>query len=206
MCQFKSAIVLKEPRNKGGFQLLMSPWTERHSDLIQMYNLKDDGRLKFARIEFCPPSLKTAHLVETYKLRIDEERCPDWFDEEMKSAVGEKMTAYIKSIIVSGDVNLLIGGQFIIAPNVKVQSTKACIINAMIDSNVGEMWESSNVGEMWGSSNVGVMRESSNVGVMRESSNVGVMRGSSNVGEMWESSNVGVMWGSSKVNKDFRKK
>lgn len=40
MCQFKSAIVVKEPRNKGGFQLLMSPWTESHSELMDGHKLK----------------------------------------------------------------------------------------------------------------------------------------------------------------------
>jgi hypothetical protein len=139
MCQVKSAIVVKEPRNKGGFQLLMSPWTESHSELITIHKLKDDARLKFARVEFSPPSMEQAYLPETYSLRIDEERTPEWFDPEMKEAVTAKMLAYIKTIIISGDVQLLIGGQFIIAPCAKVECAHSVVINAMCGGTLTAM-------------------------------------------------------------------
>jgi len=140
MCNFKSAIVVKEPRNKGGFQLLMSPWTESHSELITIHKLKDDARLKFARVEFSPPSLDQAYLPDTYKLKIDEERTPSWFTAEMKEAVTAKMLAYIKSIIVTGDVQLLIGGQFVIAPTAKVECAHSMVINAMCGGTLTAMW------------------------------------------------------------------
>ena len=76
MCQFKSAIVVRDESKKGGFQLLMSPWTEHHSELITIFKLKDDARLKFARVEFAPKCLSEAYLPETYSLKIDEERHP----------------------------------------------------------------------------------------------------------------------------------
>ncbi len=211
MCQFKSAIVLRDESAKGGFKLLLSPWTESHSELCTIFKLNDTAtaRLYFARVEFSPPSMETAHQVETYKLRIDEERTPEWFSDEIRELVTLKLAAYIKSIIVTGNVALLIGGQFILAGSAKIECAKACVITAMLESsnvglmlessNVGEMWESSNVGEMWESSKVGEMWESSNVGEMWGSSNVGLMRGSSNVGEMWGSSKVGEMWGASNV-------
>ena len=49
----------------------------------------------------------------------------------MKEAVTNKMRSYIKSIIVSGDVQLLIGGQFIIAPTAKVECAHSMVINVM---------------------------------------------------------------------------
>jgi hypothetical protein len=66
MCHFKSAIVIHDERAKGGFRLLMSPWTESHSELIIIHNLRDDARLRFARVEFSPPSMDTAHVVNGY--------------------------------------------------------------------------------------------------------------------------------------------
>ena len=191
MCEFKSGIVLRDESLKGGFKLLMSPWTESHSDLIQMYNLRDDSRLRFARVEFKPPTMDDADKPDTYKLRIDEDRCPEWFDDEMKESVSDRMRTYIKSIIIKNDVCLLIGGQFILSGKAKIETAKNCIITAMLDS--------SNVGEMRDSSNVGVMRDSSKVGEMRDSSNVGEMWDSSKVGVMLDSSNVGVMRDSSKA-------
>ena len=139
MCQFKSGIVVKDESAKGGFRLLMSPWTESHSELITIHKLKDGARLTFARVEFSPDDMKNAYLPEKYKLTIDEARTPDWFDTDMKEKVADKMRDYIKSIIVSGDVELLIGGQFIIAPGAKVESAKAMVINAICGGTVSEI-------------------------------------------------------------------
>ena len=139
MCNFKSGIVIQDLKEKGGFRLLMSPWTESHSELCDIYKVKDSARLTFARVEFSPPSMDVAHLVDGYKLRIDEERTPEWFTDEMKEKVSEKMRAYVKSMIVTGDVCLLIGGQFIIAPGAKVECAKAMIINAICGGTVSEI-------------------------------------------------------------------
>lgn len=90
MCQFKSAIVLRDESLKGGFKLLLSPWTESHSELCTIFKLKDGSRLNFARVEFSPESMDKAYLPETYKLWIDEGRTPEWFTEEMNEAVSDR--------------------------------------------------------------------------------------------------------------------
>ena len=138
MCNFKSAIVVQDKKEKGGFRLLLSPWTESHSNLCQIFKLNDTAKAKlyFARIEYSPDEMKNAYLPEKYKLKIDEERTTDWFDDEIKGKVTEKMDAYIKSIIVSGDAQLLIGGQFIIAPGAKVECAEAMVINAICGGTV----------------------------------------------------------------------
>src|ERR1700743_2772125 len=104
MCNFKSAIVMRDEGSKGGFRLLLSPWTESHSELETIFKLKEKARLNYAKVEFTPDDMAKAHLVETYKLTIDQERTPEWFDDEMKEKVTEKLSDYIKSIIISGDV------------------------------------------------------------------------------------------------------
>jgi len=151
MCNFKSGIVLRDEKEKGGFKLLMSPWTESHSELCQIFKLNDtaNAKLYFARVEFSPPTMETAHLVDGYKLKIDEARTPDWFSEEIKENVAAKMAAYIKSIIVSGDVDLLIGGQFIIATGARIGSAKAMVINAICGGTVSAIWGGT-VSAIWG--------------------------------------------------------
>ena len=225
MCNFKSALVIRDESRKGGFELFLSPWTEHHSTLMVMRGIKDGDRINCARVEFSPPDLSTADKVETYKLRLDEDRKPEWWSDEMAESVAKKMAVYIKSIIISGDAAILIGGQFILASNAKVESAENCIITAMMGSSkvgtmressqvgtmmgssqVGTMWESSQVGEMWDSSQVGTMMGSSKVGTMRDSSKVGEMMGSSKVGTMWGSSKVGTMLDSSKFENDKRAK
>ena len=139
MCNFKSAIVVRDEREKGGFRLLLSPWTEYHSELITIFKLNDGKLLHFARVEFSPDEMKNAHLVEKYKLKIDEERKPEWLDAEMEGKVTTKLADYIKSIIVTGDVSLLIGGQFVIAPGAKVECAKEMVINAICGGTVSEI-------------------------------------------------------------------
>ena len=117
----------------------MSPWTESHSELVQLFNIREGARLNFARVEFTPKTLEEAYLPETYTLQIDEERKPEWFTDEMKVKVSDKMRAYIKSIVVSGDVSLLVGGQFVIAPSAKIECAHTMLINVMCGGTVNDI-------------------------------------------------------------------
>ena len=179
-------------------------WTDRHEDLVRLFKLNDtgtpSGEPRFARVEFCPNDTRDMDNLKKYELTIDEERCPEWFDDKMKKAVVARLSLVVKGMIIKGEADILCGGVFILAKGAKVSCIKNAVVLVMCESSkVGEMWESSKVGEMWGSSEVGEMRESSKVGEMRESSKVGEMWGSSEVGEMRESSKVGEMRESSKV-------
>ena len=139
MCQFKSAIVLLDEREKGGFKLLLSPWTESHDEIEKIFKLREGKSLKFAKVEFTPDDMAFSYLPNRYKLHIDEARTPDWFDAEMEGRVTGKMTDYIKSIIVSGDVDLLIGGQFIISPGAKISSCHSMVINAICGGTISDI-------------------------------------------------------------------
>ena len=137
MCQFKSAIVVKDEREKNGFRLLMSPATESHSELEQHFNLKDGARLNYAKVEFTPKDFSTAHRVETYKLYIDEARTPDWFDEEIKTKVIEKMISYVKTLIVNDERKTLDGGQWILGPKAKIDTATNAVINFLNGGTIG---------------------------------------------------------------------
>ena len=158
MCQYKSAIVLRDEKCKGGFQLLFSPWTESHDELCIIHKLLvNDKKLQLAKVEFSPASMDKAHLIDEYKLTIDEERTPDWFDKEMQEKVTNRLRNYIKSIIVDGDVELLIGGQFVIAPSAKIQCARSMVISAIWGGTVNAIWGGTvneicggTVNEIWG--------------------------------------------------------
>ncbi len=139
MCEFKSGIVLFDESSKGGFRLLMSPWTESHGQLETIFNLHDGKRLAYAKVEFKPKDMAEAYKPETYSLTIDQDRTPEWLTSEMQAAVADQMRQYIKSIVVSGNICLLIGGQFIIAPGAKVECAKAMVISAMCGGTLTEM-------------------------------------------------------------------
>ena len=119
MCNFLSAIVLREPRAKGGFTLLHSATTDSHSDLIAAHKLRDDGRLRFARVEYSPGDPEKVYLLETYGLKIDEERTPDWFGVEMKESVAARLAIIVKDMMVSKTGMTLLGGMWIIPPGLE---------------------------------------------------------------------------------------
>jgi hypothetical protein len=152
MCNFKSAIVLQDLKEKGGYRLLMSPWTESHSELEQIFKLHEGASLKLAKVEYSPEELRTAHKLDTYKFRIDENRTPEWFDEEMQASVILRMNTYIKSIIIEGDAGLLVGGEFIVSPGASIQCRFATVVAALDNSTV-KAWDNSTV-EAWGNSTV----------------------------------------------------
>ena len=180
MCKPISAIVTPDGDIKYNL------WTSSHEDLVRMYKLNDaptpSGEPRFARIEYHPKDTKDMGDISKYKLVIDEHRCPEWFDEKLTQSVESRMKILVSGIIVTGEVDFLCGGVFILAKGARVKSVQDAIIIVMLDS-----------------SSVGEMRESSKVGRMRVSSSVGEMSGSSSVGEMLGSSSVGEMRGSSKV-------
>ena len=154
MCQFKSAIVLKDETRKTGYRLLMSAWTDSHSDLIALNNLNDGGHLRFARVEFLPSEDLTK--LDDYKLKIDEERTPDWFDSEMSEDVAKVMRRYVeKMIIVDGEHRLLLGGEYIVGGNAQITEVK----NARVHSLGGE----AHVEYIYGSASVGAISGSASV-------------------------------------------
>ena len=74
MCKFKSGIILKNG------DVIMSPNTDHHSDLLHDNNINDDtvdpSKKSFARFEFIPHG----GLLDfgTYNLTIDEQVIPKW--------------------------------------------------------------------------------------------------------------------------------
>jgi hypothetical protein len=138
MCNFKSGIVVRDEREKCGFKLFLSPWTESHSELETLFKLRDRGE-NLAKVEFTPAKMEEAYKVETYKLRLDSERRPSWYTKKMESEVEKRMAKYISSIIVTGKIELLYGGQFIIAPGAKIGTVNHCVISVLSGGTISNI-------------------------------------------------------------------
>jgi hypothetical protein len=203
MCQFKSAIVLRDESLKGGFKLLLSPWTESHSELCIIHKLNDGARLSFARVEYSPPSMDAAHLIDGYKLKIDEERTPEWLTDEMKEAVADRLRTYVKNMIVSGDVELLIGGQYIVAPGAKIESAHSMVINAVCGGTISEVWGGT-ISEVWGGTISAVC--GGTISAVRGGT-ISAVRGGT-ISEVWKFFNgiIGAVSAPGKIERDNRKK
>ena len=140
MCQFKSAIVLKNG------DVIHSDYSDSHEDLIDMLELSDKGMGAFVRIEFIPEENKYSD-YELYTLKVDQQDTPDWWNEDLIKRTTDHMREIIKRMIIKTNKKCLIGGSYII---------DGAKIGRCVSSNIIVMLGSSNVGVMRGSSKVGV--------------------------------------------------
>jgi hypothetical protein len=198
MCKFYSAIVTREGK------LLHNKFLTSHEDLIRLFNCNEGVRNvsndpNFIRVEFSPENQKYCD-INDYKLEVDENSTPIWFDELLRDTITEELTNVVKSMIrLSENISILAGDVVIIGQNTIVDKMVNSHIIYMENSSVNLMWENSSVNLMWGNSSVKEMRGNSSVNLMRENSSVNLMRENSSVKEMWENSSVNLMWGNSSV-------
>ena len=191
MCNFLSALVLPSG------DLVWSPLTDSHEDLIDHAELKDNNK-NFVRLEFSPKADYAD--PSTYVFKVDTPSPPRWFTAAACERAKQQLKDIVTRMIILNDRKVLLGGCWILK-SVKIQRVFSARILAMYgSSHVNAMYGSSHVGEMCDSSKVNAMRDSSHVDAMYGSSNVGEMCDSSNVGEMCDSSHVDVMYRSSEVN------
>lgn len=154
MCQFKSAIIIKPSQQYPKGRLVHNPWTDSHEDLVRIFKLRDE-RDNIARVEFTPPTLEDWTVPDNYVLRIDELRTPDWLTDEIQETHVKTLRDIIRSMIVSGDADLLCGCVYIIASGAKVVCIKNALVKVMLGtSSVGTMRDTSSVGTMLGTSSV----------------------------------------------------
>ena len=139
MCNFMSAIVTPFDGVKGGVKIYHSHYTDSHEDLCRLFKLRDKGEL--ARVEFKPDSQNAQDYAEPekYKLKIDEERTPEWFDAEKQEFVAEIMRGWVKSMIIDGEVDLLCGGAYILKEGAKINTVGVCVIKVICGGTISDI-------------------------------------------------------------------
>ena len=165
MCKFYSAIVLKNG------DLLHNENLMSHEDIIRLFNVNDTQTNcdKFVRVEFTPEDTSDYPNIEKYKLNIDEDSTPKWF-EKHREYVTERLKDIVLKRIITSDQKILTGGLYVVT-NCKIDKlicAQVIYLQGQVNvmrgnSQVKVMWENSQVNEMWGNSQVNVMRENSQV-------------------------------------------
>ena len=117
MCNFKSAIVLRTSPN----DVLHSQWTDSHEQLIDLFNIKDNREGNICRVEFSPATHCDLDKPEAYKLKIHQERTPDWFTKEHQEKVSAKLKTIIQNMIVDKPMRMMIGGAFIVTKGAQIE-------------------------------------------------------------------------------------
>ena len=107
--KFLSAIGLKNG------DILCDPSIDSHEDIINLYNLDDDGLglRNWVRIEFYPHKKEDNANLSKYELHYDSVSAFSWV-EEIKRIWIEKLKARLNRIIIKEDIPVLGSGTYIL--------------------------------------------------------------------------------------------
>ena len=119
MCKFYSAIITPTG------EVLHDVHTTSHEDLVTLFNLNDEKPGRFARLEYTGEDLTD---IKTYQLKVDEDERPGWLTDAMLEKAEAKLHQIVKKRIITGEVELLIGGVYITAGGAKINIAKECRI------------------------------------------------------------------------------
>ena len=192
MCNFLSGIVLKNG------DLLWNPYTDSHEDLVVINNLRDKRGDEFARVEFSPPDLSQMDKPDTYKLKLDQERTPDWWTAKLAEKISDNMRGIVRRMIISGDATMLCGGAYILTSGAKISTIKhARLLVIMGSAKVDYISGSAQVTNIYGSAQVDYISGSAKVDYIS---------GSAKVGNISDSAKVDYISGSAKIINDKRAK
>ena len=135
MCEFKSAIITRTGK------LYHSPWTDSHEELITIFDLRDNRVGNLCRVEFKPADKAYLDKLDKYKLRIDEERTPDWFTESKQEKVTAELRGIVSRMIIDKPVKLLFGGSYIITKGATIEEVNyvriLCLCGGTINAVYG---------------------------------------------------------------------
>lgn len=148
MCQLKSGLVLKNR--------VFVPEYDKHYEMLKELGIEDNAinaMKTFVRFELSPSDGDVFSDIDTWKLRIDQDIIPDWWDEEeykpkIVEAVKEWASEHIH--INEKDLELSEGAHYV--RNSSVGSFENSVVYAYDNSTI-EAYDSSTV-VAWGNSTV----------------------------------------------------
>lgn len=201
MCRFRSGILLKDRA------VIARKDNDSHQDMLEELNISDtyeNAARVFVRAELIPEKDEWWTNPDDWKLVIDQDIVPDWFEEDREGHIS-RFRAAVKEwwsghVLVDKKIDTLRTGYYMLK-DCEVDKLCGDAMVLLKNSQLGKMYGSSQVGEMYRNSQVGKMYNSAQVGRIWDSSQVGEMWGSTQVGGMHGNSQVREMYGNSQVGK-----
>jgi hypothetical protein len=117
MCKHKSGWYLETG------ELIHAPETDDHESLAQAFGLRDNHitRNRMVRVELQPPDdPKEIQNPEAWKLVLDEENAPSWW-EDAKENCKAKLWIEVQKEFLIGEKNCVIGGTWILLPETRLK-------------------------------------------------------------------------------------
>jgi hypothetical protein len=133
MCKHKSGWYLETG------ELIHAPETDDHESLAQAFGLRDNHitRNRMVRVELQPPDdPKEIQNPEAWKLVLDEENAPSWW-EDAKENCKAKLWIEVQKEFLIGEKNCVIGGTWILLPETRLKKLVLGRIVWGVSANLG---------------------------------------------------------------------
>ena len=176
----KSAIILKDR--------IFMPDYDSHSEMLEALGISDDylgASKKFVRAELSPADGDVFSPVDTWKLKVDQDITPEWFDpEECQQRMIEKVKEWAERHIFIGVDNLhLTAGDNYYIKDCKdvVVSGSASVEYICGSASVANICDSASVKNICGSASVANICGSASVEYISGSASVKNICGSASV-------------------------
>lgn len=190
MCQFKSAIILKDR--------VFIPDYDSHSDMLNELGIEDtkeNAERLFIRAELIPADDDVFSDISTWKFNVDQDILPDWYVEEYdKQRMIEAVKEWAKNRIHIGKDNLVISdgaGHYIKdCTNVEIRG------NAYVE----QICDNTTVKNICGNTTVKNIYGNATAKNIYDSARVGYICGDAKVDYICDSATVDYIYGDAKVN------
>ena len=140
MCQFKSAIVLKNR--------VFVPDYDSHSDMLKELHIEDDymhASTQFVRVELSPPDGNRMSDIDGWKLKVDQDITPDWWDEKADlPRIKEAIKDWRVARTLKGGEHEVKDGVWFATDSATVRATGSATVEAT-DSATVEAYDSATV-------------------------------------------------------------
>ena len=181
MCKFLSGVVLPNG------DILTSPVNDSHEDIIAANNISESiaGKINIVRVEYTSDTLAD---IDTYRLNIDQDIIPDWFDDAMRERVADTMRGMVSRMIIKdGTHACLLGGKWIITGENTVVKKVSRGYVVLINSGLLEVCDGGTVNKVCDGGTVNKVWDGGTVN------------------EVWGGGTVNKVWGGGKILNDYRK-
>ena len=163
MCQFKSAICLKDR--------VFVPDYDSHSKMLEELHIEDDfahASKVFVRVELVPEDNDKTSDVDEWKLNVDQDVLPDWWDEnDCLPRIKAAVKAWCNSHILRTGMHTVRDGVWYAYGNATVEAWGNASVKAFDDASV-KAFDNATVGahgnatvEAWGNASVVAFDEAS---------------------------------------------
>ena len=143
MCNFFAAILMENG------DLKYNKFTISHEDLIDEFNIKDNGNDGFVRLEYKPKGMP--HELDNYELIIDENVKPEWVTDSVIENTKEKLKRVIQSMIITDSRKIIIGDAVILCGDAEIGKIKNSIVwYAYGDCQIYEAYDNCQVQNAYG--------------------------------------------------------